>query len=58
WTEAEKLQVEVMEKTQQLLGPAHPHALTSMNNLASTYWNQGRWTEAEKLQVEVMEKIQ
>lgn len=25
-----------------------------MNNLASTYGNQGRWDEAEKLQVEVM----
>ncbi|SPJ81929.1 related to kinesin light chain 1 [Fusarium torulosum] len=26
-----------------------------MNNLALTYWNQGRWEEAEKLQVRVME---
>jgi hypothetical protein len=26
-----------------------------MNNLASTYWNQGRWEEAEQLGVKVME---
>ncbi|TFK31328.1 hypothetical protein BDQ12DRAFT_563648, partial [Crucibulum laeve] len=49
---------EVMEKRQQLLGPAHPHTLTSMGHLASTYMNQGKWIEAEKLQVEVMEKTQ
>ena len=25
------------------------------DNIASTYWNQGRWNEAEKLQVQVMD---
>ncbi|TFK38836.1 P-loop containing nucleoside triphosphate hydrolase protein, partial [Crucibulum laeve] len=58
WTEAEKLQVEIMEKRQQLLDPAHPDTLTSMGNLAATYWKQGKWTKAEKLEVEVMEKRQ
>ncbi|TFK32842.1 hypothetical protein BDQ12DRAFT_576877, partial [Crucibulum laeve] len=58
WTEAENLKVKVMEKRQQLLGPAHLHTLASMGSLASTYYNQGRLTEAEKLQVEVMEKKQ
>ena len=33
----------------------HPDTLTSMANLASTYWNQGRWKEAEELDVQVME---
>ncbi|TFK32174.1 hypothetical protein BDQ12DRAFT_617536, partial [Crucibulum laeve] len=42
WTEAEKLEVEVMEKRQQLLGPAHPDTLISMENLAATYRKQGR----------------
>jgi hypothetical protein len=28
---------------------------TSMANLASTYWNQGRWEAAEELQTDVME---
>ncbi|KAE8371536.1 hypothetical protein BDV26DRAFT_125608 [Aspergillus bertholletiae] len=35
--------------------PEHPNTLTSMANLASTYWNQGRWKEAEELEVQVME---
>ncbi|TFK41491.1 hypothetical protein BDQ12DRAFT_599431, partial [Crucibulum laeve] len=52
WDEAEKLEVEIMEKRQQLLDPDHLHTLTSMGNLASTYRNQGKWTEAEKLEVE------
>ena len=30
-----------------LLCVEHPDTLTSMVNLASTYWNQGRWKEAE-----------
>jgi hypothetical protein len=29
--------------------------LTNVNNLALTYWNQGRWEEAEKLFVQVIE---
>jgi hypothetical protein len=33
----------------------HPDTLTSMGNLALTYWNQGRWKEAKELGVEVME---
>src|SRR5437588_1493916 len=37
------------------LGMEHPYTLTSMANLASTYWNQGRWKEAEELFVQVME---
>ncbi|KAF5854931.1 hypothetical protein ETB97_010614, partial [Aspergillus alliaceus] len=39
----------------KVLGPEHPHTLTSMTNLASTYWNQGRWKEAEELQMQAME---
>jgi len=37
------------------LGVEHPSPLTSMANLASTFWNQGRWKEAEELEVQVME---
>jgi hypothetical protein len=33
----------------------HNLDLTSMANLASTFWNQGRWKEAEELEVQVME---
>jgi len=31
------------------------HTLTSMANLALSYWKQGRWKEAEELNVQVME---
>jgi Tetratricopeptide repeat len=36
-------------------GTGTPDTLTSIGNLASTYWNQGRWKEAEELEVQVME---
>jgi uncharacterized protein involved in tolerance to divalent cations len=39
----------------RVLGEEHPDTLTSMSNLASTYWNQGKLNEAEGLQVMVME---
>ena len=44
-----------MEMRKQVLGKEHPDTLTSMDNLAETYWNQGRWKEAEQLEVTVME---
>ena len=40
---------------QRVLGLEHPDTLTSMGNLASTVWNQGRWKEAEELDVQVMD---
>ena len=52
---AEQLQVKVMEMRKKLLGAEHPDTITSIANIASTYWKQGRWNEAEKLEVEVME---
>ncbi|KFA54494.1 hypothetical protein S40293_09980 [Stachybotrys chartarum IBT 40293] len=42
WTEAEQLEVEVMDIRKAKLGPDNPDTLTSMANLASTLWNQGR----------------
>jgi len=39
----------------RVLGTEHPDTLSSMANLASTFWNQGRWKEAEELEVQVME---
>jgi hypothetical protein len=53
--EAEALEVLVMETRKQVLGEEHPPTLTSMTNLALTYWNQGRWKEAEVLEILVME---
>jgi tetratricopeptide repeat protein len=54
-TEEERPFVLVMGTRKAVLGPKHLSTLTSMDNLASTYWNQGRWTKAEKLDVQVME---
>ncbi|KAH8201674.1 hypothetical protein TruAng_004195 [Truncatella angustata] len=55
WDAAEELEVQVMETRRKKLGEDHPHTLTSMANLASTYWNQGRWSAAEELFVQVIE---
>ncbi|KAE8363797.1 P-loop containing nucleoside triphosphate hydrolase protein [Aspergillus caelatus] len=53
--EAEVLYRTLMRINQERDGPEHTTTLTSMVNLASTYWNQGRWNETEKLDVQVME---
>jgi len=38
-----------METRKIKLGADYPDTLTSMGNLALTFWNQGRWEEVEKL---------
>ncbi|KAL2199552.1 hypothetical protein P885DRAFT_66493 [Corynascus similis CBS 632.67] len=55
WKDAERLQLEAVTLREEVTGSDHPDTLTSMANLASTYWNQGRWEEAEKLGIQVME---
>ncbi|KAF8517759.1 hypothetical protein BU17DRAFT_91618 [Hysterangium stoloniferum] len=54
-TEAQKLEVQVLEAHKQLLGPEHPTTLTSMENLALTLSYLGKDTEAQKLEVQVLE---
>ena len=44
-----------MDTRKRELGSEHPDTLSSMINLASTYWNQGRWKEAEELNMQVIE---
>ena len=41
--------------TKTMLGPGHPETLSSMENLASIYRDQGRFGEAETLQMRVVE---
>jgi Tetratricopeptide repeat len=41
--------VQVMETRKRVLGTEHPSTLTSMNNLAFTWKEQGRHAEALKL---------
>ncbi|KAF2716731.1 hypothetical protein K431DRAFT_189759, partial [Polychaeton citri CBS 116435] len=55
WTEAEELEVKVIETSKAALGEEHEFTLTCMTNLAFTYRNQRRWEEAEQLDVKVME---
>jgi hypothetical protein len=38
WKEAERLRVQVMESRKRVLGEEHPDTLTSMANMASTFW--------------------
>ncbi|KAH8661168.1 hypothetical protein BGZ61DRAFT_485518 [Ilyonectria robusta] len=52
---ARKLGDKAVKTRASVLGEEHPDTLSSMNNLALTYRNQGRWKEAEELQVRVME---
>ncbi|KAF5855882.1 hypothetical protein ETB97_008292, partial [Aspergillus alliaceus] len=53
--EAEELGVQALELRKQVLGPEHPDTLTSMNNLALTYSDQGLWKEAEELEMQTLE---
>ncbi|KAJ3569922.1 hypothetical protein NPX13_g5913 [Xylaria arbuscula] len=55
YTTSEAMARMSQDMRKMVLGPDHPSTLTSMANLASTYWNQGRWKEAELLEVQVME---
>ncbi|KAG9119756.1 hypothetical protein FRC07_005066 [Ceratobasidium sp. 392] len=55
WQQAEQLQLLVLDARKQALGDLHPDTLTSMKNLALTYWRRGRWDEAESLQVQVLD---
>jgi tetratricopeptide (TPR) repeat protein len=47
--------LEAILKLQKQGGDDQPSTLTSMDNLALTYWYQGRWKEAEELGMQVME---
>jgi tetratricopeptide (TPR) repeat protein len=55
WNTAEVLQNQMIEMRKKLLGPEHPHTLSSMGDLGSTYFNQGKWNKAEQLELQVMD---
>ena len=54
WKDAEKFLVQATEIWKLGFGEKHPDTLKRMNNLALTFWNQGRWKEAEDLEVQVV----
>ena len=47
---------QALEKQRRILGEEHPDTLTSMNNLATTYDDQGRLMDAARLHEQVLEK--
>ncbi|KAF6782114.1 PFS and TPR domain-containing protein [Colletotrichum sojae] len=51
YSKAEMIVQQAMSTRADILGQEHPHTLTSMDNLASTFLNQGRWKEAEELEL-------
>ena len=55
YIEAERMFDQSRQQLKRAFGSDDTDTLSSMNNLASTYWNQGRWAEAEKMEVEVLE---
>ena len=55
YSTAEEMNRRALEGYEKALGLEHPDTLSSIANLALTFWNQGRWNEAEELGVHVME---
>ena len=53
--DSERLTRRAFEILLTLFGAEHPDTLTSMNNLASTYWQQGKLQDAADLQERVLE---
>ncbi|KAF8524624.1 Tetratricopeptide repeat-domain-containing protein [Hysterangium stoloniferum] len=55
YTEAQELEMQVLEACKKVLGPEHPDTLTSMGALASTLRHLGKYTEAQELEMQVLE---
>ncbi|KAL8858287.1 MAG: hypothetical protein Q9178_005150 [Gyalolechia marmorata] len=57
YQKAATMHKQTYERRKAAIGEEHPETLTSMGDLASTYWKQGRWKEAEGLQVGIIETL-
>ena len=55
WNNAKQLAMEIVDMRKKLLGVNHPDTLTSMGDLASTYYRQGKLNEAEQLGLQVLD---
>ncbi|KAJ5806306.1 uncharacterized protein N7503_003908 [Penicillium pulvis] len=51
----EPMAVKAMKARKKVFGAEHPDTLSSMGNLAATFWRLGRFPEAESLGVQVVE---
>ena len=49
FNEAEKLEIQVLDMREKLLGKSHPDTLLTMGNLASTYRHQRKLNKAKQL---------
>jgi CHAT domain-containing protein len=47
--------LEALQTSREVLGPRHPRTLTSLNNVAEFYHDQGRYGEAEPLYLEALQ---
>jgi len=55
YTEAEKLNIQVLDARNRIFGVDHPETINAMENLATTYQNLGNYAEAEKLEAQAHE---
>ena len=55
YTEAEKLEIQVLDARNKILGVEHPNTIKALENLAAIYNNLERHTEAEKLNIQVLD---
>ena len=55
-TDAEKLEIKVLDMRNRLLGEEHPDTIHAMNNLAITHGILGQYADEKKLQIKVVDK--
>jgi hypothetical protein len=48
YAEAEKLQVQVLDAKNRILGVEHPEMTNAMGHLAATYWNLGKFNRCRE----------
>ena len=55
YNEAERLEKQVFDARNRILGSEHPHTIMAMSNLAATYGSWGKCIEADKLDQQVLD---
>ena len=52
YAQSEKLEIQVLNARNRILGVQHPHTILAMKNLAATLRSLGKYKEAEKLVIQ------
>ena len=55
YAEAEKVDLQVLNKRNKILGEEYPDTTTALENLASTYQYLGKYTDVDKLQIQLLD---